>query len=172
VECSAGHFHVHEDHFLPEVQDGELVLTTLCREALPLLRYRTRVRCELTREKCSCGRTGAIIVPGSRLDGRLRINETPLYQDQIAEVLARTKVAGQPFNVTVSERRISVSVEISDELFDDTVGFIEELTRQIESEFLARLGIEADVRFIPPRSHLHAGPGSDVEPDADGQPVG
>jgi phenylacetate-CoA ligase len=172
VECSAGHFHVHEDHFLPEIHDGELVLTTLCREALPLLRYRTRVLCDLTRDKCSCGRTGAMIVPGVRLDGRLRVNETPLYQDQIAEVLARTKVAGQPFNVTVSERRISVSVEISDELFDDTVGFIEELTRQIESEFLARLGIEADVRFIPPRSHLHAGPGSDVEPDADGQPVG
>ena len=128
------------------------MLTTLCREALPLLRYRTRVRCEFTREKCSCGRTGARIVPGERLDGRLRINETPLYEGQIAEVLAQTKVAGQPFNVTVSERRISVSVEISDALFDDTVGFIEELTREIESEFLARLGIEADVRFIPPRS--------------------
>ena len=55
VECSAGHFHVHEDHFLPEIQDGELVLTTLCREALPLLRFRTRVLCKLTREKCSCG---------------------------------------------------------------------------------------------------------------------
>jgi phenylacetate-CoA ligase len=163
VECSAGHFHVHEDHFLPEVQDGELVLTTLCREALPLLRYRTRVRCELTREKCSCSRTGAIIVPGARLDGRLRVNETPLYQDQIAEVLARTKTAGQPFNVTVSERRISVSIEISDALFDDTVGLIEELTREIESEFLARLGIEADVRFIPPRSRT----GVDAELDGD-----
>ena len=163
VECSAGHFHVHEDHFLPEVQDGELVLTTLCREALPLLRYRTRVRCQLTREKCSCSRTGAIIVPGARLDGRLRVNETPLYQDQIAEVLARTKTAGQPFNVTVSERRISVSIEISDALFDDTVGLIEELTREIESEFLARLGIEADVRFIPPRSRT----GVDAELDGD-----
>jgi phenylacetate-CoA ligase len=163
VECSAGHFHVHEDHFLPEVQDGELVLTTLCREALPLLRYRTRVRCEITREKCSCGRTGAIIVPGERLDGRLRINETSLYQDQIAEVLARTKVAGQPFNVTVSERRISVSVEISDDLFDDTVGFIEELTREIESEFLARLGIEADVRFIPPHSRTVVDDDSETE---------
>jgi phenylacetate-CoA ligase len=162
VECNTGHFHVHEDHFLPEVQDGELVLTTLCREALPLLRYRTRVLCELTRDKCSCGRTGAIIVPGERLDGRLRVNETPLFQGQIAEVLARTKVAGQPFNVTVSERRISVSVEISDDLLDDTVGLIEELTREIESEFLARLGIEADVRFISPRSRV----GVETEPDA------
>jgi len=166
VECNAGHFHVHEDYFLPEVQDGELVLTTLCREALPLLRYRTQVLCELTRDKCSCGRTGARIVPGARLDGRLRVNETPLYQGQIAEVLARTKAAGQPFNVTVSERRISVSIEISDGLFDDTVGFIEELTREIESEFLARLGIVADVRFIAPRSRT----GFQAEPDDDSQP--
>ena len=163
VECSAGHFHVHEDHFLPEVQDGELVLTTLCREALPLLRYRTRVRCELTRDKCSCGRTGAIIVPGARLDGRLRVNETPLYESQIAGVLARTKAAGQPFTVIVSERRIVVSVEISDGLFADAVGLIEELTREIESEFLARLGIEADVRFISPRSR--AGVDADSEPE-------
>jgi phenylacetate-CoA ligase len=165
VECNAGHFHVHEDHFLPEVQDGELLLTTLCREALPLLRYRTRVLCELTRDKCSCGRTGATILPGARLDGRLRVNEIPLYQGQIAEVLARTKAAGQPFTVTVSERRIVVSVEISDDLFDDTVGLIEELTREIESEFLARLGIEADVRFIPPRSRA----GVDTEPDGDSE---
>jgi phenylacetate-CoA ligase len=163
VECAAGHFHVHEDHFLAEAQDGELVLTTLCREALPLLRYRTRVRCELTRDKCSCGRTGARIVPGERLDGRLRVNETPLYEGQIAGVLARTKAAGRPFTVTVSERRIVVSVEISDELFADAVGLIEELTREIESEFLARLGIEADVRFISPWSELHPGPGSDAD---------
>ena len=50
VECDAGRFHIHEDHFLAEIRDHELVLTTLCREALPLLRYRTRVRCEMTRE--------------------------------------------------------------------------------------------------------------------------
>jgi len=55
-----------------------------------------------------------------------------------------------------------VSVEISDDLFADAVGLIEELTREIESEFLARLGIEADVRFISPWSQLHPGPGSDA----------
>jgi phenylacetate-coenzyme A ligase PaaK-like adenylate-forming protein len=107
-------------------------------------------------------------MPGARLDGRLRVNETPLFQGQIAEVLARTKVAGQPFNVTVSERRIAISIEISDALFDDTVGLIEELTREIESEFLARLGIEADVRFIPPRSRAVV----DAEPDDDGHSAG
>jgi phenylacetate-CoA ligase len=156
VECEAGHFHINEDHFLPEIQDGELVLTTLCREALPLLRYRTRVRCELTRDKCSCGRVGAIIVPGNRLDHRRYVNEIPLYEGQIAEVIARTKAAGQPFTVAFSERSIVVSIEISDVLFDDTVGFIESLTHEIESEFLARLGIEAEVRFITPRSHAGA----------------
>jgi hypothetical protein len=63
----------------------------------------------------------------------------------------------------VSERRISVSIEISDDLFDDTVGLIEELTREIESEFLARLGIEADVRFIPPRSRTVVDDDSETE---------
>ena len=161
VECEAGHFHVNEDHFLAEIQDGELVLTTLCREALPLLRYRTRVRCELTRDKCACGRIGAIIVPGNRLDHRRCVNEIPLYEGQIAEVIARTKAAGQPFTVAVSERSIVVSIEISDVLFDDTVGFIESLTHEIESEFLARLGIEAEVRFVTPRSRS----GAEAEPE-------
>jgi phenylacetate-CoA ligase len=165
VECEAGHFHVNEDHFLPEIQEGELVLTTLCREALPLLRYRTRVRCELSRDKCSCGRVGAIIVPGQRLDHRLYVKETPLYEHQIAEVIARTKAAGQPFTVAVSERSIVVSIEISDVLFDDTVGFIESLTHEIESEFLDRLGIEAEVRFVTPRSRA----GVDTEPEDNGQ---
>ena len=50
VECESGQFHVHEDQFLVEVHEGELVVTTLCREALPLLRYRTRVACELSRD--------------------------------------------------------------------------------------------------------------------------
>jgi phenylacetate-CoA ligase len=163
VECDAGHFHVNEDHFLPEIQDGELVLTTLCREALPLLRYRTRVRCEMHRDRCACGRVGAVIAPGPRLDHRLYVNETPLYEGQIAEVIARTKAAGRPFTVTVTERAIVVSIEISDELFDDTVGFIESLTHEIESEFLARLGIEAEVRFVTPRSGTGAGAESDGE---------
>jgi phenylacetate-CoA ligase len=165
VECEAGHFHVNEDHFLAEVQDNELVLTTLSREALPLLRYRTRVRCQLLREKCSCGRVGAIMVPGPRLDHRLYVNESPLYEGQIAEVLARTRAAGQPFTVTVSERSIVVSIEISDDLFDDTVGFIESLTHEIESEFLARLGIEAEVRFVAPRSRAGAEPDADAPTD-------
>jgi len=163
VECEAGRFHVHEDHFLPEVQEGELVLTTLCREALPLLRYRTRVRCELSREKCSCGRTGATLVPGDRLDGRLSVNDVPLYEVQIAEVLGRTPAAGQPFTVTVGERQVVIAIELSDSLFGDTVGRIESVKREMESEFIARLGIETDIRFLSPRSRAGVDPDDNAE---------
>jgi phenylacetate-CoA ligase len=160
LECEAGHFHVHEDGFLVEVQDGELIISTLSREAMPLLRYRARVACQLTRDNCSCGRTCATIVPGERLDQRLCVNEVLLYESQIAEVLAQTKAAGHPFTVKVSERHIVVEIEISEELFADTVWFLESLKREIESEFIARLGIEADVHFVQPRSRT----GSQPEP--------
>jgi phenylacetate-CoA ligase len=148
VECEAGHFHVHEDHFLVEIDQGELVVTTLCREAMPLLRYRTRVSGELLLEKCSCGRTGIIFKPSRRLDQRICVNETPIYEGQLAEVLARTRASGRPFQAQVCERHIIVSIEMSPELFHDTIFAIEHLQREIESEFFTRLGIEAEVRFV------------------------
>jgi phenylacetate-CoA ligase len=148
VECEAGRFHLHEDQFLAEIQDGELVITTLCREAMPLLRYRTRIACELSREKCACGRTGAMVVPGARLDRRLCVNENPLYESQIAGVLAQTSVAGRPFQVQVSERGIVVTLRMTEDLFSDTIWVLEKLRHEIESEFLARLGIAAEVRLV------------------------
>ncbi len=151
VECESGRFHVNEDHFLVEVQDGELVVTTLCREAMPMLRYRTRVACEISREKCPCGRTGAVIHPGRRLDGRRLVNETPLYERQVAEVLAQTEAAGHPFQIEVSDRHIVVRMDMCEDLFSDTIWVVERLTHVIESEFLARLGIEARVVFTSPR---------------------
>ena len=148
VECEAGQFHVHEDHFLAEVQDGELVLTTLCREAMPLLRYRTRVACELSRDKCSCGRTGLVIQPGPRLDQRLLVNETPLYESQIANLLSQTRVAWHKFWIEVCERRLVVSIQLTEDLFSDMIWPIMNLQREIEAEFLARLGVSAEVRFV------------------------
>ncbi|MBN2505143.1 MAG: hypothetical protein JXQ71_00470 [Verrucomicrobia bacterium] len=152
VECDHGHFHVQEDHFLVESVDGELVLTTLMREAMPLLRYRTRVACELQRDKCPCGRTGIILKPGTRLDRRLHVNEIPLYESQIAGVLAQTRVAGQPFETQARERSLIIRVQMTSELFSDTIWVIEKLRNDIQSEFLSRLGVEADIRFVEPRS--------------------
>jgi len=152
TECEQGCFHAHEDQFLIESVDGELVVTSLNREAMPLLRYRTRVAGVLSREKCPCGRTGAIIHPGPRMDHRLLINETPLYPSQIAEALSQTAVAGRPFHAEVLERHLVIHLLMTPEFFSDTIWVLEKIKRQIQSDFLTRLGIEASVRFVEPRS--------------------
>jgi phenylacetate-CoA ligase len=156
VECEAGRFHLHEDQFLAEVCDGELVLSTLGREAMPLLRYRTRMACELNRDKCDCGRTSVMIRPGPRLDRRFLVNEKPLYEAQIAAVLTQTRAAKHPFQMEVSERRVVVASEMSEALFGGEIGFLEGLKREIESELLARLGVEAEVRFVEPQPRSQA----------------
>lgn len=151
VECEQGGFHVHEDHFLVEVCEGELVVTTLTREALPLLRYRTRVACELSRDRCPCGRTGVTLQPGARLDRRFYVRETPLYESQIAAALALTKAAGHPFTLEVADHRIVVSLPLTQDLFSDTILFLESLKRDIEAELLTRLGVPAELRFRNPK---------------------
>jgi phenylacetate-CoA ligase len=150
LECEEGQFHAQEDHFLVETHEGELVVTTLCREAMPLLRFRSRIACEIKRDKCPCGRSGVLLRPGERLDGRLRVHEAPLYQGQIADLLAQTPVAGQPFHVEIAERHVIVLVEMSSAVFSDTIWYIERLQRAVEAEFMTRLGIEARVRFVQP----------------------
>jgi len=151
VECSEGRFHINEDQFLVECREGELLVTTLSREAMPLLRYCTRTACELRREKCACGRTGRIIVPGQRLDGRLRVGEVPLYEAQIASVLAATKAAGRAFHMDIQEDRIALSVELTADLFSDALGRLVSLKHAIEAEFFGRLGIPVDVGFMQPQ---------------------
>jgi phenylacetate-CoA ligase len=126
---------------------------------MPLLRYRTRVACALDRAPCACGRTGIMLQPGPRLDGRLCVNETPLYESQIAEVLDQTAVAGQPFAAVASERSLIVRVRMSAKLFSDTISVVEKLRNEIQLEFLNRLGIEAEARFVEPRNWGDAGPG-------------
>ena len=150
VECAEGCLHVNEDHFFVEEHQGELVVTTLCREAMPLLRYRTRVGCELRRDKCDCGRTGAILVPGKRLDGRLRVNERPLYASQVQEVLTRTRAKGLPFRLEITERGVVITLPVTPSLFSDTMRVLVDLQQHIESEVLARLGIPAEVRYTSP----------------------
>ena len=155
VECASGRLHVNEDHFLVEVKDGELLVSTLCREAMPLLRYRTRIACEIRREKCPCGRTGAVLLPGERLDDRLRVNEKPLYRSQIAGVLARTGAAGRAFDVDILEDKVLLRLALTADLFSDTMRTLFSLKQEIESEFFSRLGILTEVRFVEPRGIPH-----------------
>lgn len=150
LECEHGRFHANEDHFLVEEDSGELLVTTLTREAMPLLRFRTRIAGRLEHERCECGRAGLQVIPGVRLDERLRVNEMPLYRNQIAEVLSKTRAAGQPFRLEISEGRIQVDIEVSAEFFRDQMRVLADLRNQIRSEFLTRLGVEAEVRYISP----------------------
>ncbi len=152
VECPEGRFHVNEDQFLVETLDGELLVTTLCREAMPLLRYRTRIAGAIRREKCACGRTGAVLQPGARLDGRFRVSERPLYEAQMADVLAQTRAAGYPFHLEISERRVDVAIEIRSDVFVDAMRDLADMRYEIQAEFLARLGIAARVRYIEGRA--------------------
>lgn len=153
VECREGRLHVNEDQFLVEEVDGELVVTTLCREAIPLLRYRTRYAATLVRDvRCACGRTGVVVVPGGRLDGRLRVGETELHPEQIQEVLDQTRAAGRPYRFGVEAERLVVDLDITADLMGDTIGSLMSLQYEIEAEFLSRLGVAADVRLGPTRT--------------------
>ncbi len=147
VECAHGRQHVNEDQFLVETRDSELLVTTLCREAMPLLRYATRIAGDLCREECPCGRTGIVVRPRGRLDNRLLINETPLYREQIETVLAGTAAANHDFTLETSERGVVVSILVTADLFRDTMRELLDLKETIIRELAARLGIPADVRF-------------------------
>ncbi|MBN1675813.1 MAG: hypothetical protein JXR37_32515 [Kiritimatiellae bacterium] len=151
VECSEGRLHVNEDEFLVEIEDGELLVTTLCREAMPLVRYRTRIAAELRAEKCGCGRTGRILTPGARLDGRLLVDERPLYTEQVRDVLLQTKAGGHPFDLDVREERAVISLQVSKDLFGDTIRSMTELQSEVRAEIQSRLGITADVRLLEPK---------------------
>lgn len=151
VECAHRRLHLNEDHFLAEVVDGELVLSTLTREAMPLLRYRTRVGCSLSRERCDCGRTGAILTPGARLDARLLVNERWIHPSQISALLAATPVAAHPFRVTVTEQGVRIAVRLSAELFSDTVRTLESIQTRVQAEFQSRLGVVCELTFVEPR---------------------
>jgi phenylacetate-CoA ligase len=150
IECTEGHLHIQEDEFIAETDNGELLLTTLTREAMPLVRYRTQLRAELQDTPCPCGRTGRILVPGERLDGRLRVNEMPLYRSQIETVLQHTRLAGHPFNLTISDRKIDISIQVTRDLFPDTVREMEDLKSEITSECFTRLGIPARISYVAP----------------------
>lgn len=150
LECEEGHFHANEDQYLIETVNGELVVTTLTREAMPLLRYCTRIACAVRREKCPCGRTGAILEPGKRLDGRFLVREAPIYENQIAEVLAQTRAAKSRFRIEITERQVIVFIEMSNELFNDVIWSLMGLQHEIEMEFKTRLGLETEVRLVMP----------------------
>ena len=168
-ECEDQHgMHVQEDHFLVEIIDpntgeplpagtkGELVFTSLDKEAFPLLRYRTRDICVLNDEPCPCGRTHIrMSKPMGRSDDMMVIRGVNVFPSQIETVLLRE---GYPPNYLIEVDRVNntdtldVSVELPEELMSDTVADIETRTKELASKIHAMLGIQAKIHLVAPKS--------------------
>ena len=168
-ECSAQNgMHINEDHFIAEIIDpdtgevlpegskGELVFTSIDKEAFPLLRYRTRDICILKREKCSCGRTLVkMCKPMGRSDDMLIIRGVNVFPSQIETVLLNH---GYPANYQIIVGRVKstdtldVHVEMTPEMFTDNVGEIERRQKQLVDGLRAMLGLAAKVTLVAPKS--------------------
>ena len=168
-ECSAqSGMHINEDHFISEIIDpdtgevlpegskGELVFTSIDKEAFPLLRYRTRDICILKREKCSCGRTLVkMCKPMGRSDDMLIIRGVNVFPSQIETVLLNH---GYPANYQIIVGRVKstdtldVHVEMTPEMFTDNVGEIERRQKQLVDGLRAMLGLAAKVTLVAPKS--------------------
>ncbi len=160
--------HVCEDHFYPEIIDpdteevlpegseGELVFTALDKEAFPLLRYRTRDICVLSRKKCSCGRTLIkMSKPRGRTDDMLIIRGVNVFPSQIETVLIEN---GYSSNYLIEVDRVNnvdtfdINVEMQPEQFSDTVKVVAQKERALTEALRTMLGITAKVHLVAPKS--------------------
>ena len=160
--------HINEDHFiaeiidpdtgevLPEGEKGELVFTALDKEAFPLLRYRTRDICVLTRKKCSCGRTHIkMSKPMGRSDDMMIIRGVNVFPSQIETVLLQEGY--QPNYQIIIDRKnntdtFDVNVEMNPDQFTDTVGGITALEKSLANAMKTMLGINPTIHLVPPKS--------------------
>ena len=166
--CEQTGMHINEDHFLAEIIDpdtgevlpegskGELVFTSLDKEAFPLLRYRTRDICVLSRKKCSCGRTLIKMAkPMGRSDDMMIIRGVNVFPSQIETVLLNE---GYQPNYQIIVDRVNnndtfdVNVEMNPEQFTDTVGGITALEKSLANAMKTMLGINPTVHLVAPKS--------------------
>lgn len=161
--------HIAEDHFLPEVinpetlepctpgETGELVFTTLTKEALPLFRYRTKDLTSINYEKCECGRTSARI---SRFKGRsddmLIIRGVNVFPSQVESALLEIAETTPNYMLIVDRVNnldtLDVLVEVEERFFSDDIGELERLTKKIAHTLQQALGIAPKVRLVEPKS--------------------
>ncbi|MCR5156772.1 MAG: phenylacetate--CoA ligase [Butyrivibrio sp.] len=168
-ECSEQKgMHVNEDHFiveiidpeteevLPEGSQGELVFTAVDKEAFPMIRYRTRDICRVSREKCSCGRTLIKMAkPMGRSDDMLIIRGVNVFPSEIETVLLNNGYAAN-YQIVVDRVNntdtLDVQVEMTPEMFNDNVGEVEQRQKKLEADLKSMLGIKAKVSLLAPKS--------------------
>ncbi len=166
--CEQSGMHINEDHFLAEIIDpdtgevlpegskGELVFTALDKEAFPLLRYRTRDICVLSRKPCSCGRTHIKMTkPMGRSDDMMIIRGVNVFPSQIETVLL--KEGYQPNYQIILDRvgnndTFDVNVEMNPEQFTDTVSGITAQEKALGEAMKTMLGINPKVHLVAPKS--------------------
>lgn len=169
-ECSEqSGMHINEDHFiaetidpdtgevLPEGTQGEIVFTCISKEAFPLLRYRTRDIGILKREKCSCGRTLIkMMKPAGRSDDMLIIRGVNVFPSQVESVLLQLGNTAPYYQLIVDRVNntdtLEIQVEISPEMFSDTVKSLEDQEKIIKSAVESTLGIAAKIRLVEPKT--------------------
>lgn len=168
VESKTG-LHMWEDHFFPEIidpvtgeqlpagEEGELVITTLTKEGVPLLRYRTRDLTHLDYTPCKCGRTHVRIARlAGRTDDMLIIRGVNVFPQQIESILMESGALSPNYQIVVDRQEsldtLEVCVELSDQLFADEVRKLQEFEKRLQKEIKEFLGVTCKVRLMEPHS--------------------
>lgn len=161
--------HVFEDHFIPEIidpvteevlppgQPGELVFTTITKEAFPVIRYRTRDISTLNYEPCVCGRTHARMARVSgRSDDMLIIRGVNVFPSQIESVLLEIEGVEPHYQITVDRDGaldiLEINVEVNETVFSDEIKNLQNLEKRIEHDIKDILGVSATVKLVEPKT--------------------
>ena len=161
--------HVCEDHFYPEIinsatmlpqkdgETGELVFTTLTKEGLPLIRYRTKDLTSIDRSKCECGRTSARISRfKGRVDDMLIIRGVNVFPSQVEAALVDVKEVSPHYMMIVDRVNnldtLEVQVEVKSEYFTDEIKGIEQLSKKISHVVNQALGLNAKIKLVEPQT--------------------
>ncbi|HXV22447.1 MAG TPA: phenylacetate--CoA ligase [Desulfuromonadales bacterium] len=168
VEAQKG-LHIWEDHFIPEIIDpatgevlppgeqGELVITTITKEGIPMIRYRTRDITRLISEPCICGRTHVRLARMSgRSDDMLIIRGVNVFPSQIESVLMTVEGVEPHYQLIVDREEnldtLEVQVEVNEKTFSDEIKVLQDLSSRIRKEIKDILGITCKVRLVEPKS--------------------
>ncbi len=172
VSCECEHqagMHINEDHFIPEIihpetlepmepgEIGELVFTTVTKEGIPIIRYRTRDLTRLNYDKCACGRTLVRMEKCmGRSDDMLIIRGVNVFPSQIESVLLEMSET-EPHYLLIVEREgtldiLKLMVEVQEQFFSDEIRVLEGLKKKIKHNIQSTLGISVDVKLVEPKT--------------------
>jgi phenylacetate-CoA ligase len=170
AECSAQDgLHVFEDHFYPEIIDpdtgeplpdgaeGELVITTLSKKAMPMIRYRTRDITSLITEPCSCGRTiRRMRRIGRRSDDMFIIRGVNVFPSQVEAALMAVEGTLPHYQIILTRKggmdRMAVEVEVTPEVFSDSIRGLEDIRARLAQSIERILGIRVELRLVEPHT--------------------